>query len=252
MNLHNYLSLGAELYDIDKAKIASDELLFYFEYAQEASGLILEPMCGTGRFLIPFMESGFLIEGFDSSQYMLDILLRKSSLKNIKPKVWKGLLQDLSVNEKYELVFIPDASFNLLLSEEDVKLCLSNVYSHLNDGGKFVFELATLEYMKTIEEDTRKSFSTKLDNGKIIYQNIGIMPFKGRVATTKSYCELHSKKGNVEKIEFEELSLLFHDPEEVSTWLDEVGFREIKRLKAFAREVEAGKGDGVMVFECVK
>lgn len=251
-NLNNYLSLCAELYDIDKAKIESDEVLFYFQYAQEANGLILEPMCGTGRFLIPFTKAGFLIEGFDASQYMLNILLRKSDLKNIKPKVWKGLLQDLDVKERYDLIFIPDASFNLLLSEEDINLSLNNIYKHLNLGGKFVFELATLEYMKTIEENERKTFSTKIGNGKVIYQNIGILPFKGRIVTTKSYCQLHDKRDNVEQIEIEEVSLLFHDPREVVQFLQKVGFQQIKLLKAFDRDVNANEEDKIIIFECMK
>lgn len=252
MNSHNYLSLCAELYDINKAKIPNNEWLFYLEYALDAKGVILEPMCGTGRFLIPFMEAEFLIEGFDASGYMLNILHRKADAKNMKPKVWKGMLQDLNAKEEYELIFIPDASFNLLLNKENIYLSLNNIYNALNKGGKFVFELATLKYMETIEEGTRKSFSSKFENGKIIYQTIGVLPFQERIVTTKSYCELHDKREKVEKIEIEELSILFHDPEEVRTWLEEVGFQEIKRLKAFDREIEAGKEDKIIIFECRK
>lgn len=251
-NFGNYQRLCAELYDIDKPRVANDELLFYREYIQEANGLILEPMCGSGRFLIPFLEAGFLIEGFDASQAMLDLLLKKSRLKNLKPKVWKSMLQDLEVKENYKLIFIPDASFNLILGEEAIKLCLNNIYKHLKNGGKFVFELTTLNYMKSVEVDKRKTFSVKLDNGKLISQNVFIMPFEGQKVTTKSYYELLDKKRCVEKMEVEELSFFFYDPIEMCEWLAETGFREIKRLKAFDRQQQASEEDKVMVFECLK
>jgi len=251
-NFGNYQSLSAELYEIDKPKVANDELLFYIEYALQANGLILEPMCGTGRFLMPFMEGGFLIEGFDASQSMLDILMKKSRQKNLKPKIWKGALQDLNVKIRYDLVLIPDSSFNLLLNEETIKLCLNNIYKHLNKEGKFVFELTTLNYMKKVEANKRKSFSTEVGDGNVIFQNIFIMPFEGPIVTTKSYCELHNKKDRVEKIEVEELSFFFHDPVEVSRWLAEAGFREIKRLKAFDHAEQAEEEDEVIVIECSK
>ena len=41
---------------------------FYLSYAKEANGPILEPMCGTGRFLLPLLAAGFKIEGFDASE----------------------------------------------------------------------------------------------------------------------------------------------------------------------------------------
>lgn len=44
-------------------------LNFYLEYAQTITTPILEPMCGSGRFLIPMLEQGFNIEGFDASPH---------------------------------------------------------------------------------------------------------------------------------------------------------------------------------------
>lgn len=250
--LHNYLSINAELYDLDETKMNRDEILFYFEYALEAKGPILEPMCGTGRFLIPFMEMGLSIEGFDASQSMLDILLRKCKIKHLTPKVWKGFLEDLNVKKNYELIFIPDSSFNLILSEDDIKISLINIYKHLNIGGKFVFELATLEYMKTIPVGDQETFSIKLENGKLINQSITIEPIQGCIASTKSHFELVDQEGNIEKAEIEETSLLFHDPQKMVRLLEKVGFQKIRQLKAFNRNLYADKEDKIIIFECIR
>ena len=67
-----YSQLCAEYYDLDKPSAQSDALVFYMKYVAEAKGRILEPMCGSGRFLIPIMEEGIEIDGFDVSPHMLD------------------------------------------------------------------------------------------------------------------------------------------------------------------------------------
>ena len=57
-----YGRLCMETYEALHAAAPEDELAFYLSYAR-AGDKILEPMCGSGRFLIPFMERGFDITG---------------------------------------------------------------------------------------------------------------------------------------------------------------------------------------------
>lgn len=61
-----YGCLCTELYEILHEKAPQDELDFYLSYAEKGQK-ILEPLCGSGRFLLPFMERGFDIDGMDSS-----------------------------------------------------------------------------------------------------------------------------------------------------------------------------------------
>ena len=48
------------------------------KYLQESGGPVLDPMCGSGRFLIPLMEDGFDVHGFDASPTMLERLHKKA------------------------------------------------------------------------------------------------------------------------------------------------------------------------------
>ena len=57
-----YKSLCTQFYDIDKPTAPQKELDFYLRYARRARGPILEPMCGSGRFLVPIAQSGFDID----------------------------------------------------------------------------------------------------------------------------------------------------------------------------------------------
>ena len=72
-----YGSLCTEMYEILHEKAPQDELNFYLSYAEKGKK-ILEPLCGSGRFLIPFMERGFDICGMDLSGEMLEKLKQKA------------------------------------------------------------------------------------------------------------------------------------------------------------------------------
>ncbi|CZL29099.1 putative acetyltransferase YhhY [Legionella pneumophila] len=76
--LDTYQSLCTEVYDLSKPNAPHDAYPFYRSYAVEAKGPILEPMCGTGRFLLPLAEEGFDVHGFDASQPMLERLHAKA------------------------------------------------------------------------------------------------------------------------------------------------------------------------------
>lgn len=65
-----YGSLCTELYELLHPEAPRKELDFYLSYAAPGQR-ILEAMCGSGRFLVPFLEHGFAIEGVDLSAEML-------------------------------------------------------------------------------------------------------------------------------------------------------------------------------------
>ena len=68
-----YRKICAEFYDSDKQLASEDELALYKKYFSK-NELLLEPMCGSGRLLIPLLQLGYNIEGFDSSSEMLNRL----------------------------------------------------------------------------------------------------------------------------------------------------------------------------------
>ena len=55
-----------------------EDVEFYVSMAQEVDAPVLECGCGTGRILIPLVQSGLDVWGVDSSNAMLDILRSKA------------------------------------------------------------------------------------------------------------------------------------------------------------------------------
>ncbi|MCT8139339.1 class I SAM-dependent methyltransferase [Anaerobacillus sp. CMMVII] len=78
-----YGSLCTQIYDLDKPEPAQNELKFYLKYLKNKEMQILEPMCGSGRFLIPILERGYQIDGFDVSEDMLLACEQKAREKNL-------------------------------------------------------------------------------------------------------------------------------------------------------------------------
>lgn len=54
------------------------------------------------------------------------------------------------------------------------------------------------------------------------------------------------------KEEKEAFELFLHHPDDVEFWLDQMGFRDIKRLKAFDENQMPDDDDAVIVIECKK
>ena len=81
-----YGRLCTEMYEILHREAPQDELKFYLSYAEKEMS-ILEPLCGSGRFLVPFLESGYNISGIDLSTEMLSKLKEKAHMQ----KYFKGI-----------------------------------------------------------------------------------------------------------------------------------------------------------------
>ena len=75
--VNHYGSLCTEPYERLHARAPEDELTFYLSYARPGQK-ILEPLCGSGRFLVPFLERGLDIRGMDASEEMLSTLREKA------------------------------------------------------------------------------------------------------------------------------------------------------------------------------
>ncbi len=59
-----YGRLCTEMYEILHKDAPKDELAFYLSYARNGER-ILEALCGSGRFFVPFLNKGFDIKGVD-------------------------------------------------------------------------------------------------------------------------------------------------------------------------------------------
>lgn len=246
-----YQNLCTQVYDLDKPTPPENELAFYLKYVQEAQGPILEPMCGSGRFLIPFMDAGYDIAGFDASSFMIQALQEKCLAKNLNPKVWQGFVEDLDQGPTYSLAFIPSGSFNLITDMESVKKGLQKICASLVKDGVFVFELITLHELNNTELNKWFGSMLSMPDGKKILMSKLFLPCIKQVAPLVIRYELIDND-QILKTEIEIYHHRFYQLGDLETLLKDAGFSNVKAIKAFDHDQSPGYQDGIIVLECRK
>lgn len=245
-----YQNLCTEVYDLSKPNAPRDAFSFYRSYALEAKGPILEPMCGTGRFLLSLVEEGFDVHGFDASGPMLERLHAKASSKNLKLKVWHGFIEDLNQSDKYSLIFIPSGSFGLITEKADIQKALETIYQHLEDNGLFVFEVETFHAVPKELGIWRGTRWPKADGTLILLSQLAMLDEE--VCYSIGKYELVNNN-RIIQTEVEEYKIrIYQDSSFLLNLLTEVGFSNVRMVKAFDRYASPDETDESIVFECRK
>ena len=142
----------ADLYD---AYVNTElDIPFYRRLCANYSGNVLELMCGTGRVSIPLIEAGVPLTCVDYSQEMLDVL--KAKLENRSTPVLCQDVCNLSIDRKFDLIFIPFHSIAEITNKDLRKKALKRIYEHLSDVGEFFCTLYNPSYrIKSVDGHIR-------------------------------------------------------------------------------------------------
>lgn len=245
-----YLGLCTEFWDLDKPMPSEKEYALFRHYVAQSKGPILEPMCGTGRYTIPLLEEGFNIEAFDCSPFMLDALRNKCAKKNLSPHVWESYIESVPETKKYDLLFIPDTSFCIFLDKAHIKRCLQKLYNLLLPKGKLVFDVQT-QYSRPDNIGLWSGKAYKRADGNIIIESVLPLPVENSVAPLILRYELMNNT-DLLKTEMEYYPIKLYQPGEMDSLLKEVGFRHIKKIKAYDHTRTSSLQDDIIVYECIK
>lgn len=247
-----YKALCTEFYELDKPFAPKDALEWYLEYAREANGSILEPMCGTGRFLIPLLEEGYSLSGFDYSSHMLDVCRRKCTLKNLKPTLAEATFETFSSHELYNLIFISSSSFCLLIDLKQATQALNFIASQLAPGGKFVFEVETTAVVSQSESCWKGGWVNREDGSKIVINTLSSFDELSRIKTILC-CYEAWEKNYITQTEVEDFRLKLYEPWEIEQLLAQENLKIIEKWQAEPYiKVEASDGSPVILYECIK
>ena len=139
---------------------------FFINKILRTNGPILEIGVGTGRLFRDALDKGADIYGIDISPSMLQVL--KSKLP--EQEHYRIQVQDIcsmNLDRKFNLIIAPFRVFMHLIKVEDQLKALEKVYSHLNPGGVFIFDLF-VPNLKMLHEglDQQKDFEGEYEPGK--------------------------------------------------------------------------------------
>lgn len=224
--LSYYSKLSSEVYELDKPVGRSfGDVEFYLERLATCRGRILEPAAGTGRMLIPLLENGLQVDGFDLSPEMLAICRENCKKRGLKPYLCEGEMESFSSDANYEAIILPAGSFLLLHRREDAIKALQNFHHHLTDGGKLILDI----FLQTDFDLGKVSTRTwECGNGDIISLESKTV----EVDYIHQHSVSHSRyekwrNGKLLQTELERFPLRWFGVEEFKQLLEQTGFQDI-------------------------
>jgi SAM-dependent methyltransferase len=241
-----YGSLCTEMYEILHEKAPQDELDFYLSYAEKGKK-IFEPLCGSGRFLIPFMERGFDICGMDLSGEMLEKLKQKVP----DAKVVQADILAYSSTEQYDYIFISSGSVSLFTDINGCRKILEKLKSMLAPQGKLVFAVDTVANRCPDDCDYRTSISVKTKEGfDLILKGRNYYDEKSQTQFSPSIYELHDGAKRLQR-ETMDFQIHLYRFGEMEAYLKEMGFQRVVVYSSFEKELATGNQDEMFLYECI-
>ncbi|MTG98862.1 MULTISPECIES: class I SAM-dependent methyltransferase [Myroides] len=227
-NLTNrYSTLASWVYHLDKPIGRSfGDIEFYSQRLQGISGKILEPATGNGRVLIPLLEQGFDISGFDASKEMLDYCKAEVQKRQLNPELAQERFEDFNLNSRYDAVILPAGSFQLITDVNIAIDVLKRFKAVLNEKGKLIIDLSPLS---CLSEPTMMARSWKVKDGILtLTETREEVNFLTQTTTSQLRYEYWSNEGSLKSSELDYFSLRFWGIKEFELALKHAGFTAIK------------------------
>jgi SAM-dependent methyltransferase len=219
-----YRRLCTEFYDLDKPSAPAEALAFYTGRARRADGRILEPMCGSGRFLLPMSLAGLQVDGVDSSPEMLEACRTHARALGVDVSVFQQDLASLELPHRYSLAFIPSGSIGLITETEALRRALSRIYTHMVPSGTLLLEIASDSRQAITPTDFEPRTVRCADGSSITYT---CSASNSKRSDTICYSGTYTRRlgDRVIETEVEELVLRLYDAEQLSAELASCGFK---------------------------
>jgi SAM-dependent methyltransferase len=243
-----YGNLCSWFYDIDKPRPDNEELEFYLSFVNKNAD-ILEPMCGSGRFLIEFIKKEYRIDGFDLSKDMLERC--KQKLHTIKGECNLRCCDFLNypLNKMYDFIFIPSGSFSLIINDNDIINNLNILERLCKINGKIIIELEIGNSVDKINKYSEKKM-VKENNFEIIF-SYNVAAIKENIVYSVCKYELYDKGKHI-KTEEENFNIKYYKPNEFERYLKTTRLIIENKYVNYKKEKYNGEEIDKIIYELIK
>ncbi|QKF58564.1 class I SAM-dependent methyltransferase [Aliarcobacter lanthieri] len=246
-----YGKLSSEVYELDKPIGSSfGDVEYYLSRLKDIKGPILEPATGTGRILIPLLEAGLDVSGFDLSNEMLDICKNNCNKRNLNPELFIDKMEIFKTDKKYNAIIVPTGTFLLIYEREKSIKALKNFYNHLNIGGKLILDIEVQNNINELEISNR-SWTNEKD--EIINLSTQVM----QIDYINQFTIYHNiyekiKENKVIQNELEKFVLRWYGIEEFKLILESLGYKNIVISSDYKYNSYPNKAGQIVTFEATK
>jgi SAM-dependent methyltransferase len=221
---------------------------FYEQRLRANGGRALEVACGTGRLLLPLARDGLDVEGIDTSRDMLDRLRAKAQAMHLAPVLHMAPMQDFDLPGRYRTVFVPAASFGILVEPDEVRAALACFLRACEPGGEVLVPVGEASAGDQPIADWRER------------RNVHVPEYDAQVviherAAYEDDCRIQrwflrytvDRPGRPQEVFFREHRLRHYRPEEFAAPLAETGFEGIAVRRGYTGP-ESSDADDDLVF----
>jgi SAM-dependent methyltransferase len=215
--------------DFDYSKW-SEYIIEILEKNNIQTNKILELACGTGNLTEELLKRGYKVDAFDLSNDMLIQAQQKlSKFKNLK--LFHMDMTDFKLSSTYDVAISICDSLNYILDVEDLKKAFDNVYSHLNPGGIFIFDINSQYKIQTVlgnnifiedRDDVFYTWDNKFDEKTKVGEYYLTFFTSSDENKYKRFDEIHKQRA--------------YSTDEICTNLERAGFKNIQTTTAFGFE----------------
>ncbi len=137
-----YGTLSAEVYDLDKPIGTSfGDVEYYRKTLDGVQGRVLEPAVGTGRVLIPLLEAGITVDGYDNSSEMLAVCRDRCREHGFDPILSEADMRLFRAPGEYAAVILPAGSITLLNGQAELMRALDWFHEALEMDGRLIIDV---------------------------------------------------------------------------------------------------------------
>jgi SAM-dependent methyltransferase len=253
MSFSHYGKLCTEVYDLTKevGQSFSGDIEFYQDKLKDCKGRILEAMVGSGRVIIPLLESGLKVEGVDDSPEMLASCRKRFEERGLQAELYESNLQNLDLPHQYEAIIIPGGSFLLIDDRGESIQALRKLHDHLEPGGRLIMDV----FLPDGQFETGKVNTSvfPLPGGDTITMESKLVEadfFHQRKVTHLKYEKW--RNGSLIDTELQRFALRWYGVEELRLILKEIGFSTINICADFQEDKQPTRSHEKIVCIAVK
>lgn len=244
-----YGRLATEVYDLDKPIGHSfGDVEYYARHLAGVTGRVLEPAAGTGRILIPLLESGLAVEGLDTSADMLAACRRNCQDRGLSPVLHEADMTTFVRPGAYAAVIIPTGSITLLDGRQATRRALAAFHESLAAGGRLIVDVPAPR--RIAEPEPMRYWRRDDDLWTLQVMHIEYDPAANQTTRFLRYEKWHD--GRLADTEIQSFRLQDWSLAEFGELLTGAGFADITVTADYADDREPGPGSDDWTFHAVR
>ncbi len=247
---NRYGNLAAWVYQLDKPVGRSfGDVELYRDLLAGVTGPILEPAVGNGRMLVPLLEAGFEVYGFDTSPEMLAYCETACMERGLKANLNKQSFSDFKYAKLFSAVIIPAGSIQLVSGIKEAVVILRRLYDALEKGGRLILDLDSIRWLSAPAGVMRR---WQDGDDMLTLREERLETDFANQTTTSLLCYEQWRGGKLVQTEIETFALRFWGVSEMELALLAAGFHSVMIHAGYVRDGTVTSDSEIFTFEAVK